>query len=172
MHHATQKMRQAVTIRFIENDDLEVPHPPAESLQGFALEMVDEQIRDQHAAVWRRLHLKQIPLMPLDLGVGKQWWRREIIRRYGGRRKKPCKRMAQFSISCADLDDASTGGPAEALDLATDPPFVSHEKVDASQISPAPSCLVILRREGIKNFRDYEAFIHPGPRYPESGIAQ
>ncbi len=143
-------MGHLAAVGFVENQDVEVCHPTAECPQFVFLEMVEEQIGDQHSASVRCGSFKDVSLVPNDaqVQISGPWCEVE-----GSHRriwKEPCKTVAESAIACADFDDTTVCLVRMPVHRAADPAFVTHQEIDPSQILPAPQCIGIVRWQVIE----------------------
>ncbi len=154
-------MRQLGAVRLVENEPLEAFHPFSKPHQRGGFEMVQKEVRDEHAAgCWGR-HFKQVALMPIHASCS-GWSRCQIVSRNRRVREILCQTMAQRSITRADFHHAAPRGSWESAHFAANPALVSHQEIDAAQVASTAHGLGIVCRQVVENFWDHDTVAHGG----------
>ena len=140
--------------RLAEEYHLEAIAELPEAAQGFPFEMMEEEIRDEDAAVDGDGGFENIALPPIDprLQMGRPW--RQIQCRDFGIWKGGGELAGEDAIPRTDLRDAPGGGLRETPRGPEQPAVISHQGIDHPQIPAAADGPGIVRGEMIENFRN------------------
>ena len=117
--------------------------------EGFAVEMMQEEIRDDDLGVRPRWYLKEVRLMPRRTLRPAFRSRRQVQRGpMGGGMERG---LPELSIACADFQHAVGFAELRAEDAAQ-PAVIAHELIDPPQLASALHGRRISGRQGIEHF--------------------
>lgn len=146
MQQRAEKRRHSRAVRFVDNERLEAFTEPPQSLQVIALEVVQEQIRNQHAAGWRRL-LENVAAAPIDGRIQSGRARREIASGHTAIRKPALDFRGQSAVTRAQFTNPARGRTRNSSEGPEDPALIAHEEIDAPQVETrAPRGRIVVRQ--------------------------